>query len=142
MHNLKQLNFELVDLEQQNMVKKEELNRKIVNLMLKMEDLSNPPFYHMCLFQDHGYVNNHVINYDRILYLSSYRCDDANIDLNSGRFTAGFPGTYTVTWSLRARIYWRNRIYLRKNKIQIKESSLEFYNERDHYEFVQGTFLS
>ena len=124
------------------MVEKEKLNQKIVNLMLKMEDLSNPPFYHMCIFQDHGYGNNRVINYDRILYLSSYRCDDANIDLSSGLFTAGFPGTYTVTYSLRARIYWRSRIYLRKNKTQINESRLESYNQRDHYEIVQGTFLS
>ena len=107
-----------------------------------MEDLSNPPFYHMCLFQDHGYGNNHVINYDRILYLSSYQCDDANIDLKSGRFTAGFPGTYTVTWSLRAKNYWRSVIYLRKNKTQIKESRHESYNEPDISEFDQGKFFN
>ena len=149
------LKQKFANLKQQIMVEKEDLKQEMINLQqklvkmnndnlelkLKIEDLSNPPFYHMCLFQDHGYGNNHVINYDRILYHSSYRCDDADIDLNSGLFTAGFSGTYTVTWSLRAKNYWRNRIYLRKNKTQMKESCLESYSQRDNHQFDQGKFL-
>ena len=127
-----ELEHKIVKLEKENMVQKaklekiekEELNHEIVELKLKLENLENPPSYHMCAYQWKVYKNSSVsvITYDKILYLSSHRCDEADVNLGTGVFTAGFPGTYTVTWALYASTNPLSRFYLRKNGARIDES--------------------
>ena len=69
-------------------------------------------------------ISTQVIPYTTLLYSSSNVVGDG-LDISSGIFSAGYPGTYTVTWSLRAvdnvgdgYLY----IFLRKNRERIEES--------------------
>jgi len=155
MINLKAFEHNVVLKSKQEIIEKEEINHKIVeleeeNLVLKAkvekietEDIStlrNPPFYHMCAYQD-GVVSSsstNVITYDKILYLSSYRCDEADVNLGTGVFTAGFPGTYTVTWALIADNDVNNHIYLSKNGERIDESHQESASSGSTWNFNLG----
>ena len=136
---LEKLNNKLLSLEEDNKVLKFTLEKiekeELVGLKSKIQDLTNPPFFHSCLYQDEYHTaGSPVIDYDKIMYLSSNRCEDADIDLNSGVFTAGWPGTYTVTVDLMFYEFESN-LYFRKNGAKIEESFLSSYNV---YDFDQG----
>merc|ERR1711915_37410 len=131
---LDMLEDEIADLKKDKIMKSEklvEIEQENAELKLKVEDVRNPPFYHMCSYRDVYSTSDHLIPFDKIIYLSSYRCDDADIDLNTGTFTAGWPGTYTVTWDFSA---WNEKglnIHLRKNGIKVEESYHHSYSHDD-----------
>ena len=81
------------------------------------------------------------MQFDKVLYFDCNNCDGANFDLASGVYTNGWPGTYTVTWDLRA--YGGNgeptvNIYLRKNNENIEESRhLSYYTGGSGYVYDQ-----
>merc|ERR1719154_351395 len=70
------------------------------------------------------------IPYSTLLYSSSNVEGPHGLDISTGVFTAGWPGTYTVTWSLMANDYHGGSgvtIYLRKNGDNIGESHHNSY---------------
>ena len=148
---------EIVKLKKENVVLKAKLEKKIEKEELnplkaklekiEKEDISklrNPPFYHMCAYLDEdGETKEYrAVTYDKILYQSSHRCDEADVNLSTGVFTAGCTGTYTVTWSLSADNDVKNQIYLRKNEATIDASRHYTYSvsasASDTYTYDQG----
>ena len=73
-----------------------------------------------------------MITYDKLLYSSQFglQGDSPGIDINTGKFVAGFSGTWRVDFSL---ITWPHYgeyiyIYIYKNGVQIPET--HFYSYR------------
>ena len=87
--------------------------------------MKNPPYYHICVYQNVATVVDKNVYFDSELYFDCNNCDDANFNLTSGVYTNGWPGTYTVTWDLTAQDSYGDRfksIYLKKNGVKIEES--------------------
>merc|ERR1719419_1241940 len=92
--------------------------------------LKNPPFYHLCVYQDKTAAKSSVMSFGKELYMECNFCDDADFNLNTGVHTNGWPGTYTVSWNA-----WLNKdpghgstiIHLRKNGQIISESEQYSY---------------
>ena len=103
-----------------------ELRTQNKELQEKIEDIQNPPFGYFCSYQDEFYASNSVITYDKLLYSSHFglQGDSPGIDINTGKFVAGFSGTWRVDFSL----YTANNpgdhvyIYLYKNEEVIGET--------------------
>ena len=87
--------------------------------------LRNPPWTFSCGSHYAGIMaTSKEISYSKLLYSSS-NVEGAGLDISSGVFSAGYPGTYTATWSLQARDDTGDGfmdIYLRKNAKTIEES--------------------
>ena len=76
------------------------------------------PFAHVCGAQSSITTSGWPISYDSLLYSSTNV--EGGLDISTGQFTSGWPGTYTVTWSLRTDDdEWDTvvAIYLRKNNV-------------------------
>ena len=89
--------------------------------------LKSPPFSFACgSHYDPISTTSQAISYSTLLYSSSGNIEGPHgLDISTGVFTAGHPGSYTATWSLMAadnagdsRVY----IYLRKNGEYIVDS--------------------
>ena len=102
-------------------------DHELLELNAKLEDLRKRPMYHMCVYQDQHSMNGIVISFDKTLYRSSFQCDDAHIDLNTGVFITGASGTYMVTWDLWGNNYQNIDVYLRKNGVKIDETRHHSY---------------
>merc|ERR1719158_26213 len=79
--------------------------------------LREPPAIFYCSWKDHFYSTSSVITYDGISYSRDNQAT-GGLDTSTGYFTAGYPGTYTVTWGLQADISDGERyvsIHLYKN---------------------------
>ena len=113
----------------------EELNRKCENIDVSIKELKEevsflkePPWTFMCgaRFDDGDYlsITSQAITYSTLFY-SSTNVDGSGLDIATGIFSAGFPGSYTATWSLEASNEPGEEavaIFLRKNGVQIEES--------------------
>jgi len=97
---------------------------KIKNLERRVSYLQNPPKTFECGYTSLAKTKSEVISYTKLLY-SSTNIEGAGLDVSTGVFTSGHPGTYTATWSLSA---WNDAgdarvfVYLRKNGNIIEES--------------------
>ena len=86
--------------------------------------LKDPPMTFECGYSSNSKATSQIISYTKLLY-SSTNIEGAGLDIFTGVFTSGHPGTYTATWSLSA---WNDAgdsrvfIYLRKNGENIEES--------------------
>ena len=90
----------------------------------------NPPFIFGCGAQN-DWITTHaeVITYSSLLYFST-NVEGANLDIETGVFTAGHPGTYLVTWSMETENTIGKTpayIYLRKNGDMIGGSRTASY---------------
>jgi len=87
--------------------------------------LKDTPFTFACGAQSRWSTSLATISYETLLYSSTNVDGPHGLDTSTGVFTAGFPGTYTVTWSLsiydNAGDYYVY-IYLRKNGATMDES--------------------
>ena len=93
--------------------------------------LKDPPWTFACGFVFSLTTTHKAISYDTLLY-SSTNVAGAGLDISTGGFTAGHPGSYTATWSLGAGMIHGHRvyIYLRKNGKNIAESlHYSFFND-------------
>ena len=73
-----------------------------LELQEKIENLRNPPFGYFCSYKESFSAANSVITYDKLLYSSQFglQGDSPGIDINTGKFVAGFSGTWRVEFSL------------------------------------------
>merc|ERR1719309_1631528 len=80
--------------------KNDELELKNRKLAGEVSFLSNPPFYHLCVYQGTYQSNTPSdMNFSHAIYYDCNMCDDAHFDHNTGMYTNGWPGTYLVTWN-------------------------------------------
>ena len=97
----------------------------IHNLEREMSILKDPPYTFVCGSHSPTIsTNQQTIPYTNLLY-SSTNVDGAGLDISTGLFTSGHPGSYTATWSLSAHGKERVshvEIYLRKNGGKVAES--------------------
>ena len=68
----------------------------------KIEEVRNPPFGYFCAYKSSFSTANSVITYDRLLYSSQFglQGESPGIDITSGKFVAGFSGTWRLDFSL------------------------------------------
>ena len=87
--------------------------------------LKNPPSTFSCGYHTgYEYFVSNVISYTSLSYSSS-NVEGSGLDISSGIFTSGHPGTYTATWSLASINDAGDhyvQIHLRKNGSMIQES--------------------
>merc|ERR1711915_92820 len=101
-----------------------ELEYETSRLIEGVSTLQDPPRYHVCVHRDYTSTFQDVLTYSNLLFSSS-NVEVADFNLDTGSFTSGFPGTYTVTWSLLAHNDYNDHpifIVLRKNGKRIWES--------------------
>ena len=104
--------------------------------------LKDPPWTFACGAHNKGMtVTDQTISYTTLLY-SSTNVAGAGLDISTGVFTAGHPGSYTATWSLLAEDNAGDHyvaVYLRKNGENIEESRhLSEYTGSSGYVGDQG----
>ena len=110
---------------------KTEMTTIIDDLERKISVLRNPDFFHACatFFSDVSFTGDQV-TYNHLLYSSSSD-PDSFVDIETGIFTARIPGTYSVSWALRADNAFNDpsvSLYLRKNGVRIQESLIGSQN--------------
>ena len=118
-------------------------------MMTKEQDLENelsvlkePPFAHFCGSYNGGLsITTNIVSYSNLLY-SSTNVAGTDLDISTGIFTSGWPGSYTVSWNLGVdassgdNAVW---IYLRINGNQIADSMHQsYYNGISGYVYDQG----
>merc|ERR1712215_287638 len=87
--------------------------------------LKEPPYSFFCGYRYVTSATSATITYNKLLYSSTSLPDSATLDINTGIFTSGWGGTYTVTWSGTAQDEAGDnfvRFYLRKNGEIISEA--------------------
>merc|ERR1719347_1540589 len=67
----------------------------------QIQSLMDPPEIYYCAFKDVTNAQSASITYDSIFYARSNQ-GSGGLDTSSGLFTAGYPGTYEVSWALIA----------------------------------------
>jgi len=94
------------------------------------------PYSFFCGYKDLTAIHSATITYDSLLYSSTNIPDDATMDVETGIFTSGWGGTYTVTWSLydHGNSNQRVDLYLRKNEEMIPESQYFSINSPSGYD--------
>ena len=114
----------------------EELKAKDVSIKQmekEMSSLKDPPFTFACGgHSDTHYATSLTIPYTTLLYFSS-NVEGASLDISTGVFTAGHPGSYSATWSLMAgddSVDTPVSIYLRKNGVLIADSHHKSWNRK------------
>ena len=94
--------------------------------------LKNLPFSFACGSHYDGlHITTQAISYNTLLYSSTNIAGPHGLDISTGVFTAGHPGSYTATWSLMALDNagdYGVDIYLRKNGDKIVDSRHRSYN--------------
>merc|ERR1711915_529563 len=106
----------------------DELKSQNAELVEEISSLRNPPFYHLCVYQDQKSPIPGVIKFNKELYMECLYCDDADFNLSTGVYTNGWPGTYLVSWNSRVNANHgksETRIVLRKNGQNINEANQE-----------------
>ena len=119
--------------EEQKMTKEDLLTTKddlakdvcIQDLKREVSFLKDPPWTFACgAHYDLLSITSQAISYTTLLYFSN-NVAGASLDIDTGVFTSGHPGTYTATWSLLSGDDAGDdavEIYLRKNEGKIEES--------------------
>merc|ERR1711915_551791 len=103
----------------------DELKSENAELSKELSFLRNPPSYHLCVYQSGTHAKSSVMTFEKQLYMECNFCDDADFNLNTGVYTNGWPGTYTVSWNSWVGAYHGHsttRIFLRKNGQNINEA--------------------
>jgi hypothetical protein len=99
---------------------KEDLQTKDQELEMDVSFLKEPPFFHVCGFQQSTNILGETIPFS-LLY-SSTNTEGGDLDVDTGILISPLSGTYTVTWSLhsldREEVTALN-IILRKNGEQV-----------------------
>jgi len=120
------------------------MNEKIVSInktttehSRNIKFLRDPPEIFYCGYKYDMNTTESIITYNSLFY-SRTNQETGGLDLSSGLFTAGYPGTYTVTWSL-----WSSNdfgddkmvIYLYKNGKNLGDPSKQssWYNGPSGY---------
>merc|ERR1711915_803353 len=129
--DVQELNQNMAETFSELTVKNDQLECKATEIVRDVSFLKNPPYYHICVYQQNTDVTKSNVQFSKELYLDCNMCDGeegnspANFNLASGVYTNGWPGTYTVTWDLQAdddHGYSYVSIYLRKSDVLIEES--------------------
>ena len=116
-----------------------ELREKVETVRSENEDLQekigqvkDTPFGYFCSYQDIFGSPDSVITYDKLLYSSQFglQGDSPGIDINTGKFVAGFSGTWRVDFSFQTWPHEMQRIciYLYKNEEQMTETMTYSFN--------------
>merc|ERR1712183_1188848 len=121
---------ELLRTKEDLLTTKEDLKANDVSI-LKLERevsfLKDPPWSFACgAHSESNNIASQVISYTTLLY-SSTNVPGVGLDISTGVFTSGHPGSYTATWSLTALDGAASAghpvsLYLRKNGVNIDES--------------------
>merc|ERR1711915_875653 len=118
----------------------DEMASKNSELTKELSLLKNAPFYHLCVYQRSTSAKSSVMTFEKQLYMECNLCDDADFNLNTGVYTNGWPGTYTVSWNSWVMAYHGTngaRIYLRKNGQIINEAIQHSYFSRDNGGYME-----
>ena len=125
---IKDIQAEMKNLKTQYSLMEETLKETQENLTKAQTALSflkEPPYSHACGgYNDRLQLTSNTISYKTLLY-SSTNVKEGGLDIETGVFTAGWPGSYTITWSLRAANDAGEEvvnIHLRKNGQTIPDS--------------------
>merc|ERR1712183_379581 len=95
---------------------KDDLKAKDVQLEREVSFLKDPPFTFACgAHSANIHISSRAISYTTLLYSSTNVAGPHGLDISTGVFTAGHPGSYTATWSLYNGNAYAVNIYLRKN---------------------------
>ena len=102
----------------------QKLVTKTDKLIADVTSLKNSPVFHACAYHGGHTIISERITYSKHLYWSRSN-NQGTLDLNTGVFTSGVSGTYTIAWNLRVGNDYNDnnvRIFLRKNGENIRES--------------------
>ena len=93
-----------------------------------VDQVRNPPFAFQCAFRDYWSTDDSTIFYDRLMTDTDMT---GGLNIDTGVFTVGFSGVYTITYSLMSNqkgglfslynevyLYLNNSIYLNNGKIE------------------------
>jgi len=101
------------------------MNRTVVENDANMKVLRDAPESFACGYQDSWNATHSTITYDSIFYERSNQ-PTGGLDIGSGVFTAPYPGTYTVTWTLNSNngngVLFSAQLYLYRNGDRVDES--------------------
>ena len=75
--------------------------KKITDLESSQQRLKEPPYHHSCSSIELVKLTQSVVTYQKLLY-NSTNVNLGGMDLNTGLFTSGWPGSYQVTWSFES----------------------------------------
>jgi len=131
----KQLKEGLIMITQKLNKKFEEKNNRLIEsqqklvtktdqLIADVTSLKSSPVFHACAYHGYQTIISERITYSKHLYWSRSN-NQGTLDLNTGVFTSGVSGTYTIAWNLRVGNDYNDnnvRIFLRKNGENIRES--------------------
>merc|ERR1719312_1086735 len=101
--------------------------------------IRTPPHMHACGYMDsYNYVSG-IIPYSSLLY-SSTNTEGGGLDISTGIFTSPYPGSYTVTWGLKAGVKYTQEvsINLKHNGNSIEESRHDSYYTGSDQLYEQG----
>ena len=102
----------------------ERLDQNEKQLNERLDQNEKQPFLFICAAQlsYSTYKIYKAVNYHTLLY-SSTNVEEGGLDICTGVFTSGQPGTYSITWSSVSPASGKgNYIVLRKNGKNIPES--------------------
>merc|ERR1711892_678799 len=106
-------------------LKLDDLTSKDHELERDVSIIRNPPFIHSCgSHYEYLSISSQTIPYQSLLY-SSTNTEGGGLDIATGVFTCPWPGSYTVTWSVKGDDNAGDadiNIYLRKNGNNIVET--------------------
>merc|ERR1711936_218460 len=94
----------------------------------QLEVVRDPPYCMYCASRDdHLLLYSQPVNYDKVFY-SSTNVDGADLDVETGLFTSGHPGSYTVSFTYETYntppIANSISVYLRKNGELVEETAM------------------
>jgi hypothetical protein len=118
----------LITTEQKLMATEEESKVKNISIQKLEQEVSflkEPPWTFACAAHPRDFTaTKQIIVYESLLY-SSTNIPESFLDISTGVFTSGYPGSYTATWAFLVSNLAggaSKMIYLRKNGINIDES--------------------
>lgn len=110
-------------------VQKSELKAEMMVLREIVDEVRNPPFAFQCAshYAD-WYTSNAIITYDKLLYSSMFNVD-GGFDITTGIFTAGYPGTWRITASMKSALHsdQTNYVFIYHNDQMIEDSKFLTY---------------
>ena len=123
---VREMKIEMGEVKKRLTKNEEDLKAKdvsIQDLEREVSFLKDPPWTFACgAHYDLISIKDQAISYATLLYSSS-NVAGAGLDISTGVFTAGHPGSYTATWSLMASSGQGSlEVFLRKNGKIIQES--------------------
>merc|ERR1712083_598221 len=107
----------------------ESLNARVSVAEEELTRLRDMPYMHTCGWRGKTFVVEEAVWYENIFY-DSTNMESGGLDWESGVFTAGHPGTYTISWSLMMEGDMGDKalhVVLRKNGIGIDDTFHESY---------------